>query len=273
MLIKTLTENTSLTPAFGHEHGLSLYIEAAGHKLLFDTGETGLFLENARRLSVPIPEVDTVILSHGHSDHGGGLRPFLQQNARARIYARENAFDRHVIRILGVSKSIGVDKTLKNHPQVVLTGARTEIDENLLLFSDVKTSDFHSTANNSLLAVQNRRRVRDDFTHEQNLLIRDGERWFLISGCSHRGIVNIKRRATEILGREPDFCIGGFHLYNPTSGKRESDELVCGIAAELQKGSARYYTCHCTGPHAFETMKTVMGERLGYLSAGTVLEI
>lgn len=273
MLIKTLTENTSLTPEFGHEHGLSLYIEAAGHKLLFDTGETGLFLENAERLGVPISAVDTVILSHGHSDHGGGLRLFLERNSRARIYARENAFDRHVISILGVSKSIGVDETLKSHPQVVLTGARAEIDENLLLFSDIKTNDYHSTANNSLLAMREGRRVRDDFTHEQNLLLREGDRWFLISGCSHRGIVNIKRRAEEILGREPDFCIGGFHLYNPTSGRRESDELVTGIAGELQKGSARYYTCHCTGPHAFDTMKKTMGERLEYLSAGTVLEL
>lgn len=273
MIVKTLVENTSLTPEYGHKHGLSLYIETAAHKILFDVGQDGLFLKNAQTLGVPIDEVDTVILSHGHFDHGGGLALFLEHNSRAMIYARENAFDRHVVSVLGISKSIGVDESLKTHPRVILTKERTRIDESLQLFSDIETNDFRSKANDALLTVRDGKRERDDFTHEQNLLIEDGGRRVLISGCSHRGIVNIKRRAEQILGAEPDVCIGGFHLYNPTSGKREPDELVTGIAEYLKDGGARYYTCHCTGRHAYETMEKTLGQRLGYLSAGSVLEI
>jgi mRNA degradation ribonuclease J1/J2 len=72
MIIKTLVENTALSKNFGSEHGLSLYIEANSHKILFDVGASELFLENAKKLNVDISEVDYLIISHGHYDHGGG---------------------------------------------------------------------------------------------------------------------------------------------------------------------------------------------------------
>jgi len=80
MIIKTLVENTALSKNFGSEHGLSLYIEANSHKILFDVGASELFLENAKKLNVDISEVDYLIISHGHYDHGGGLRAFLREN-------------------------------------------------------------------------------------------------------------------------------------------------------------------------------------------------
>ena len=66
MIIKTLAENTSLTEDFGNEHGLSLYIETKGHKILFDVGASNLFLQNAQKLGVNISDVDFLVISHGH---------------------------------------------------------------------------------------------------------------------------------------------------------------------------------------------------------------
>jgi 7,8-dihydropterin-6-yl-methyl-4-(beta-D-ribofuranosyl)aminobenzene 5'-phosphate synthase len=71
MLIKTLVENTAISKDFGSEHGLSLYIETKKHKILFDVGASGLFLQNAKRLGVNIVDVDFLVISHGHCDHGG----------------------------------------------------------------------------------------------------------------------------------------------------------------------------------------------------------
>jgi metal-dependent hydrolase (beta-lactamase superfamily II) len=82
MVVKVLMENTAVSGDFQTEHGLSLYVETGGYRLLFDTGASGLFLENAKKLDVDIAKVDFAVISHGHYDHGGGLKPFLAQNTK-----------------------------------------------------------------------------------------------------------------------------------------------------------------------------------------------
>ncbi len=89
MLIKTLVENTSLSKDFGSEHGLSLYIETQNHKILFDVGASDLFLQNAKKLDVNIADVDFLAISHGHYDHGGGLKTFLEENTKAEVFLRK----------------------------------------------------------------------------------------------------------------------------------------------------------------------------------------
>ena len=91
MKITVLTENTSAC-GLTFEHGLSLYIETNGHRLLFDTGQTALFSENAERLGVDLAAVDICVLSHGHYDHGGGLKRFIGLNDHAPIYLSHHAF-------------------------------------------------------------------------------------------------------------------------------------------------------------------------------------
>ena len=67
------------------EHGLSLYIEFAGKRILFDTGQTGEFFSNARRLGKSIADVDYVIISHGHYDHSGGVPRLVEELAEASV--------------------------------------------------------------------------------------------------------------------------------------------------------------------------------------------
>ena len=74
MRIINLMENTKGAEGCVWEHGLSFYIETKKHKLLADTGASEAFLKNAVVLGIDLRRVDTVILSHGHYDHGGGFR-------------------------------------------------------------------------------------------------------------------------------------------------------------------------------------------------------
>ncbi len=91
MKIQVLMENTA-EGALCREHGLSLFLEVEGRKLLFDTGKSGRFLENADRMGVDVSAADLVVLSHGHYDHGGGLSEFLNRNQTAKVYVQETAF-------------------------------------------------------------------------------------------------------------------------------------------------------------------------------------
>ena len=84
MKVTVLSENTSAC-GLPSEHGLSLYVETNGRKLLFDTGQGDLFARNAEVLGVDLSAVGLAVISHGHYDHGGGLKTFLSLNDSAPV--------------------------------------------------------------------------------------------------------------------------------------------------------------------------------------------
>ena len=90
--ITTLVENCVYGRKLQAEHGLSLYIETQEHRLLFDTGASDLFIRNARLLHIDLQKVDYLILSHGLSDHTGGLRYFLELNTQATVVCKREIF-------------------------------------------------------------------------------------------------------------------------------------------------------------------------------------
>lgn len=92
MRIVTLIENLVYKQGFIAEHGLAIFIETENRKILFDTGQSGLFLQNAQKLGIAIDDIDGLVLSHGHYDHTGGLYPFLEKNSKAKIFAKKRHF-------------------------------------------------------------------------------------------------------------------------------------------------------------------------------------
>ena len=273
MILKTLVENTSVSSDYKSKHGMCFYIETGNHKILFDLGKNGLFLENARKMGIKISDIDIVIISHGHIDHGGALKLFLENNSSAKVYIRENAFDKHYTRLLGLKIDVGIDSSLKYHPQVVLTGKRTVLDDGLTLFSDIETRECNSTSNNALFAEVGKNISVDDFSHEQSLIISEDGKLILVAGCSHAGIINIKGKAEQIVNDKISYVIAGFHLYNPVSKRTESNALIQEIAERLNNNFTHYYTCHCTGKKAFHKMKQILFGRLTYLSTGSEIEV
>lgn len=262
MKIQVLLENTSLSEELKAEHGLSLYIETNRHKILFDMGQTTAFADNAKKMGIDLSQVDIVILSHGHYDHGGGLRRFLEINHKAPIYLNCHAFLPYYN---GTEKYIGLDRELEQNKRLVFVDDNLLIEEGITLCSCNRKMRPFAFSNFGLQRMENGRLLADDFRHEQYLLIKEGDKLVLVSGCSHKGILNIMNWL------KPDVLIGGFHLVKLDCLKDE--EALRFVAEELKKYDTSYYTGHCTGAEQYAFLKEVMGDRLESLGTGMRITI
>ncbi|MDX9872297.1 MAG: MBL fold metallo-hydrolase [Clostridia bacterium] len=274
MLIKTLVENTACAEGIGTEHGLSLYIETKQHKLLFDVGASDLFMANAQKLGVDLSQVDLLIISHGHHDHGGGLKYFLEINSQAKVYLQQKAFAGHYVRRPpDVVKYVGLAKELESNPRFVFVDEFLRLDEGLSLYSNIQGNRLLSEGARDLLMDNGSAVVEDDFAHEQNLVITENGHTVLIAGCAHKGIVNIITHLNQKYQITPTHVLGGFHLFNPGNGQSEPAPLVNRIGSFLKGTGAQYFTGHCTGLEAFKLLKETMGDQLQYLAGGSVIRI
>ncbi|NLP44308.1 MAG: MBL fold metallo-hydrolase [Peptococcaceae bacterium] len=274
MIIKTLVENTSISEKFKSEHGLCLYLETRKHKLLFDLGASYLFAENAHVLGLDLSEIDTVVISHGHYDHGGGLKAFLNLNTKAKIYVNRKAFGKYyALSPDGKKTNIGLDESLLQSDRLIFTGEHFVIDDELELFAGVTGTKLLSSANRGLLMEEAGLPVQDDFDHEQNLIVNQDGKTLLVAGCAHKGIINILDRLMELKNIQPNYVIGGFHLYSYAADKYEDPELIRELAQYLKEFDTTFYTCHCTGTKAYNDLREIMGKKIEYLATGSELKI
>lgn len=259
MKLTALVENCP-AEGFAAAHGLSLYVEYPGRRLLFDLGPDDTLFRNAEKPGIDLSQVDTVVISHGHNDHGGALGAFLQINTRATVYIQRSAFEQHESRSPARIRDISLDASLMDHPQVKLLEGDCRIDDKLFLFTVTDASLCPSTANGNLYENG----APDRFLHEQNLLI-EGENPVLLCGCSHNGVLNILKRVED---RKPAAVVGGFHLYSPAAQKTVAPQLMDEIAAHLSRWpQLKLYTGHCTGQEACDYLAARL-PGLRYLHGG-----
>jgi len=275
MKLTTLIENTAINKEYKPQHGLSIYIETQNHKILVDVGADGTFLDNAKKLGIDISAVDTLIITHGHSDHGGGLAYFLDANKKAKVYIQSEAFGNHRAKVLGgiIKANISLDQKLKDNPQIVFVDGDMRVDDELFIITNPKGQKFQPTFNKFLLREQDGKFDRDTFDHEQSVLIIENGKTVLIGGCAHHGILNILEDAEKKHGTV-DICISGFHLYNPIPPFKstEREEVLAGLAVELGKRKTKFYSGHCTGIKAFKYLQGNM-KNLEYFATGQIIEV
>lgn len=275
MKIITLLENDTCHPSLAAARGLSLYVETARHKLLFDMGPDAHFLDNARALGVDLSAVDTAVLSHGHSDHGGGLAAFCRENSKAAVYLRPEALQPYYAVLPGKAPQfIGLEPPPDFiQKRFAFAEPVLRLDEELLLFSDVEDDKSLRAMAPKLQRKAGLGFLPDGFAHEQHLLAEENGKAVLLAGCGHLGIVNTLRAAERHLGRMPDAVFGGFHLFELEAGGPDAERLVSATAQALSRGSTIYYTGHCTGGWAYERLRETLGDRLRPMHCGTTAEL
>lgn len=274
MMIKSLIENTTDNPTLVSEHGLSLYIETKDHKVLFDVGQSDAFLDNANKLGVDIEAVDFLIISHGHYDHGGGLKSFLEVNHKAKVYLSKEAFGHYYSqRSDGTMTYIGLDQSLKVNERLNFVEDTTKVSQCLTLFKNECKGAPAPIMNHYLYKKVNGEMVGDDFNHEINLMITCDGKTVLIAGCAHNGIVNIIDTYKKHTGVEPNMVIGGYHLSSGSRGEMASQGTINSLIGEFASTKTEFYTCHCTGVKVFEIMRQGLGEQISYLSGGKSIHL
>lgn len=276
--LTTLCENTAGKLGFTGEWGLSILIEHKETTLLLDTGLSDSIISNSRSAGVDLNAIDKVVLSHGHKDHTGGLRAYLEATvgetqiiAHPHIWQKkysvrpEASKDRpHFIGIPYIKEEfeyLGARFHLSREPiwlnaEIVTTGevpmvtAFEKVDENLYVQTE-------------------KGMMPDPLWDDQALVIKTSKGLVIVLGCAHHGMINTLIRAREITGVEPIYMvIGGTHLLRAT---KETLQKTIEKLEEL--GVERIGVSHCTGMSAAMTLAQRFENNFFFNHTGRVVEI
>ena len=251
--ITLLVENTASGPGILGEHGLAVWIETGGHRVLFDTGQGLALPHNARELGVDVAGADAIVLSHGHYDHVGGLEWALGQASGADLHLHPAAIEpkfsgsgpgdqAHRISIPFVE----CGEFARGDRRVVAGRGPREVTPGVWLTGEVpRSNDFEDTGGPFFLDREMTR--SDPLLDDQALFLPTAEGLVVLLGCAHAGVVNTLSHIEAITGgRGPvRLLLGGLHLH------RASERRMAGtVAALADRKPGLMVFCHCTGPRA-----------------------
>ncbi len=255
------------------EHGFSVWIDTGDRHLLFDTGKTDLLLTNAERLNIDLDMVDTVVLSHGHYDHTGGLAPLLHACRSCDIYCHPAAVSpRYSIRNHKVKQlQMPADsKTALEHlPQEHMHWVEQpmQITPDIGLTGPIlRHTGFEDTGGPFYLDKEGRR--PDPIDDDLALWVRSEKGILVFVGCAHAGLINtLDQIRQQNPGEEIQAVIGGFHLAHADQMRQERT-----IRALQQLNPPCIIPCHCTGEEMVEKLRYTFGRQCHRGMAGMQLK-
>jgi 7,8-dihydropterin-6-yl-methyl-4-(beta-D-ribofuranosyl)aminobenzene 5'-phosphate synthase len=271
--ITILVENTAEGAGILAEHGLAYWIDWDGKKVLFDTGQGNVLASNAYRLGIPLREADTIMLSHGHYDHTGGLPEAMKANRPVTVYGHPAAFaPKYARKIDGSSREIGMPHPAERairapHCRLVYTDRPTPVVEGLMVSGPVpRLTDFEDTGGPFFLDQACTR--PDPLEDDQSVFFDTAEGTVVLLGCAHSGIVNTLQYIRQLTSDRPiRTVIGGMHLgeASPKRIERTIEEL-------RRLGVQQLAPAHCTGMPATVALWTAFPARCLACHAGRTFE-
>ena len=257
-----LSDNRTQNPSLQTEHGLSILLETDNHRILLDTGASDVFIRNAKKMGIDLSMVDYVFISHGHSDHAGGLKHFMEFNDKAKVIVSADALKGKFFSKRQYLHSITT--AWPNIPQgrLLIVGHSESIGDEIFVLAHIPQIHPMPQGNQHLF-VENTDggSVNDDFRHELALYTNG----LLFTGCAHSGLENILAACPYPI----KVVVGGFHLLDD----HETKEELTALAQRLSKAypETQFYTSHCTGDKVFTTLKALMGDQLQSFCCGVMV--
>lgn len=233
--ITILYDNYPYKQGLKTDWGFSCIIHGTEKTILFDTGgKEEILFHNMNELNISPKDVDLVVISHLHGDHVAALYPFLEKNNKVSVY-----FPTFYPR----SKPVWRDNE---------TGVKMVYqDEPVELCKDVFLSGQMGTT-----------------IKEQSLIIDTEKGVIVITGCAHPGVVDLVKRAKEVVKKDVYLVFGGFHL----ASKSEA-ALKEMIGQFKEMGVRKVGATHCSGDRAIEMFKIAYKEDFIPMGVGKVLQI
>jgi len=276
--LRILVNNVVGESPYLGEHGLSMIIESPemgnGEFILFDTGQSSdVLLRNAQQMGIDWSRLHTIVLSHSHYDHSGGLQGLILRLTKgARVIGHPASFvpranTQPYFRDIGIpfsKNTLGDVEFIESKETLILTPNTIVTGQIPRLF------DFEKESHHGLLWQQHGEYLADEVADDRAIVIRrPGTGFHLICGCCHSGLLNTLKHAAEISGeRQALSIIGGLHL--GSYGDETLDQVVIG----LKKWNPRLIIpLHCTGMRASAWLWNTFGDRVKFCGTGDTVEL
>jgi 7,8-dihydropterin-6-yl-methyl-4-(beta-D-ribofuranosyl)aminobenzene 5'-phosphate synthase len=232
--ITVVCDNKTLDPNLASAWGFACLV---GDDLLFDTGGDGRrLLSNMAKMGIDPAGIGTVVLSHAHGDHTGGLAGLLNTGVRPTVYVLRSFPQRFKADVRSLTTLVEVDRPVEIRPGIHTTG---EVGSRLV---------------------------------EQALAVETVEGLVVVTGCAHPGVVEMVRRAKESVGGEAvadvSVVIGGFHL--GSASRRQVERIITDFR---NLGVRKVAPCHCTGDRAMRMFAEEYGGDFVKVGAGRVITV
>ena len=263
VVVSILVDNEA-PPGLQTEHGFSLWIEADGLKILFDTGQGEALFPNAETLGVRLGEAAFVVLSHGHYDHGGGIAQVMNVAKEAQLVAHPKALlPRHSLAPGKEARQIGMPESamaaLKRLPaeRVLWSWQPLRLSGDIGVTGEIpRESGFEDSG--GPFFIDERGEYPDNLPDDQALWIQTTEGLIVFLGCAHAGIINTLRYVMRLTSvNRLRAVIGGFHLRQAKPQRIEST-----INSLLELNPQQLIPCHCTGEEAIGKLQAAFGAKV-----------
>lgn len=274
-LLSILCENTVTRPlAAVGEHGFSCLIETSSGTYLFDTGQGLGLLQNAIALKKDLSQVSTVILSHGHYDHTGGLVDLLRLTGEIEVVAHPGIFVERYWAGLGPRRFIGIPQ---RRSYLESQGCRFRFEKNFVQIAPglwvtgevPRRHPLEKGDANMVMIAEDGNEIPDPLLDDLSLVLETSKGLVLLLGCAHAGLVNIMTHVREKTGQDKIYAvIGGTHLMAANDELFEETLRVFDDFAVEKIAAA-----HCTGLPRAAQLHTRFGPRFTFAGVGTVMEI
>ena len=272
--VTTLVENAVAQSgsALLGEHGLSFYIETGDRRILFDTGQNLAISNNARVLGIDLKQIDTVVLSHGHYDHSGGLQSILECNKNFTLYGHPDVFSQKVKQTNGNYKYIGIpvekDDVVNAGVLLKLSRKPVEIAPGVMTSGEIALENDFEDGEPMFFLKTDEQVMPDTLADDLALILETDKGLVVLLGCSHRGVINTLTQVARLKGSHKIHAIlGGLHL-----GKASDDKLAKIIGHLREFELDMIGVGHCTGPRAFLALANEFEDRVSFNTVGSVFE-